>query len=340
VGDIHHILAELAAHGYLIYFGWTAAEALGAPLPAAPILLAAGVLTATGRLSFCTAWGFGVLACFIGDVLWYGVGRRWGTRVLRWLDRISVGPETYRRRASDFVSRYGSRTMLIAKFLPGISTFAAPLTAASGITLPGFLLYEIPGSIVYIGIWLFLGRILGRRIETVFLLAHFAASASIGFALLGAVALVAFRYAQRRSFRRQMRMSRITPPELHNLILRGLDPLIVDLRHPLDMLTDPRVLPGAVRLNPEKLSMRQVNFPRDRDIVLYCTCPSEASSASIALRLKAMGITRVRPLLGGFDAWKRLGYPLEDATDRIGWPTQVQPGSTAHTPSNIVPVRP
>ena len=230
--------------------------------------------------------------------------------------------------------------MLIAKFLPGISTFVVPLTAASGITLPGFLLYEIPGSIVYIGIWLFLGRILGHRIETVSLLAHFAANASIGTpSMLGAVALVAFRYAQRRSLRRQIRMSRITPPELHDLILRGLDPLIVDLRHPLDMLTDPRVLPGAIRLNPEELSARQINFPRDRDIVLYCTCPSEASSASMALRLKAMGTARVRPLLGGFDAWKRLGYPLEDATDRIGWPTQLQPGSITQTPSDIVAIR-
>ena len=77
MGDIHHILAELAAHGYLVFFGWTAAEALGAPLPAAPILLAAGILTATGRLSFCVLWAFGLLACFIGDVLWYGIGGRW-----------------------------------------------------------------------------------------------------------------------------------------------------------------------------------------------------------------------------------------------------------------------
>jgi rhodanese-related sulfurtransferase len=209
--------------------------------------------------------------------------------------------------------------MLIAKFLPGVNTLAVPLAAVSGIALPAFFLYEIPGNIVYIGTWLFLGRMIGHRIEALSQLEHFATRVTLGAALLGAMTLVVFRYAQRRRLRRQIRRSCIAPQELYDLIRQGSDALIVDLRHPLDMFTDPRMIPGAVRITPDQLPAQGPDLPRDRDIILYCTCPNETSSVSIALRLRKMGITRVRPLLGGFDTWKRLGYPLEEAADRIGW---------------------
>jgi membrane protein DedA with SNARE-associated domain/rhodanese-related sulfurtransferase len=331
MGELHHVLADLAGHGYLVLFGWVAAATLSAPAPAMPILVVAGALTATGRLSFTAALGLAVLACIVGDIVWYGIGRRWGAGVLRRIGRFSFGPETCHQRALDFIARYGGRSMLIAKFLPGIGTFAVPVTAASGIALPAFLLYEIPGSIIYSGTWLLLGRTLGHGFERSSRLAHFSASASIGVAALAAAAVVTFRYARRRNLRRRMQTARITPGELHDLILRGKDPLIVDLRHPLDMLPDPRMIAGAVRLSPEELSAQHVDLPSDREIILYCTCPGEASSADMALRLQALGVTRVRPLLGGFDAWKQLGYPLEDAADKIGWPTQKEPEPIVET---------
>lgn len=281
MGDHLHIPAELAAHGCIFLFGWVAVEVLGAPLPAVPILLATGVLTATGRLSFWAAWAFGVLACGVGDATWYGIGTKWGCGVLRpFGSRVSFGSDTCARRASDFAARYGTRTMLIAKFLPGVDSFAVPLAAASGIALPVFFLYEILGSIVYIGAWLFLGRMIGQPIETRSLLAHFATSAFLGVALLGAMALVVFRYAQRRRLRRQIRSSFIAPQALYDLIRHGSDPLIVDLRHPLDMFTDPRMIPGAIRLPPDQLPAQGPDLPRDRDIILYCTCPNEASSST------------------------------------------------------------
>ena len=215
MGNIHLILAELTAHGYVVLFAWVAAEMLGAPLPTAPVLLAAGVLTATGRLSFATAWTLGVLACFFGDAVWYSIGRRWGASVLRCLGgRISFESGTCSRRACELVGRYGSRTMLLSKFVPGINIVAVSLTASSGTTLPAFLPYDIPGSIVYVGAYLFLGRMLGARIETLSSLAHFAGRASIGIVVLGGIALVAFRYIQRRSSRRP----RFTPEELPELI--------------------------------------------------------------------------------------------------------------------------
>ena len=52
-------------------------------------------------------------------------------------------------------------------------------------------------------------------------------------------------------------------------------------------------------------------FPRDRDIIVYCSCPNEVSSARVALQLQRRGFTRVRPLFGGIDAWREQNYPTE-----------------------------
>jgi rhodanese-related sulfurtransferase len=94
----------------------------------------------------------------------------------------------------------------------------------------------------------------------------------------------------------------------------GLDrPFIVDLRHPLDVMTDPLVLPGALRIGPDELKQRKEIIPTDRDIVLYCTCPSEETSAKVALELHRLGIKRVRPLRGGLQGWKDAGYPVDQA---------------------------
>ena len=144
------------------------------------------------------------------------------------------------------------------------------------------------------------------------LLEHFA----IGLVVLMVIGVLIFRIVKRRRFLSELRGLRLEPQQLMAMIedARREDlplPYIVDLRHPLDILPDPRALPGAVHIGPEDLKERNSVIPRDRDIVLYCTCPSEETSAKIALDLRRMGILRVRPLRGGLQGWKDAGYPLE-----------------------------
>jgi rhodanese-related sulfurtransferase len=90
----------------------------------------------------------------------------------------------------------------------------------------------------------------------------------------------------------------------------GENVAVVDLRHPLDFLPEPYTIPGAIRLPMEELQARNQEIPRDRDVVLYCTCPHEASSAMTAMQLRQFGVTRVRPLEGGYFAWRKRGFPL------------------------------
>ena len=110
---------------------------------------------------------------------------------------------------------------------------------------------------------------------------------------------------------KKLAASRLEPQELKQLLDAGEPVYIVDLRHPLELLPDPFTLPGALHFSPDEITKRHMEIPRDRDVVLYCTCPSEATAAKTAITLQKLGIERVRPLRGGFDEWKRLGYPLD-----------------------------
>src|SRR5215813_6842121 len=86
----------------------------------------------------------------------------------------------------------------------------------------------------------------------------------------------------------------------------------------LDHVAAPYTIPGARRISPEELEQRHHDIPRDRDVILFCACPNEATAAKTALMLKRKGITRVRPLLGGIDAWRELAYPLEMVVSKEG----------------------
>jgi membrane protein DedA with SNARE-associated domain len=268
---LNESFAQTAGHAYIVLFAWITAEQLGAPIPAAPILIAAGVLSATGQVALGSALVLATLACLIGDCVWYFVGRQRGSAVLRFVCKISLEPDTCVRRSSNFISRYGSRSLLVAKFIPGISSVAVPLAATSGISLWSFLAFDFLGSVLYAGAYLAAGRLLGDRIDKLSGWVGPVKSAALVLAILAALAILGRRLYQRHRFRSDLNVARITPEQVRDLIEGENKPYIVDLRHVLDMLADPRVIPGAIRLTPDELSARQNEIPRDREIILYCT---------------------------------------------------------------------
>jgi rhodanese-related sulfurtransferase len=91
----------------------------------------------------------------------------------------------------------------------------------------------------------------------------------------------------------------------------GNTPLIFDLRSNAAVQEDPALIQGAVHISVEDIESRLSEFPKDRDIVVYCSCPNEVSSARLALRLQRKGFTRVRPLLGGLDGWREQNFPTD-----------------------------
>ena len=134
---------------------------------------------------------------------------------------------------------------------------------------------------------------------------------TLSLLLLGILGWFIGRVYRRRLLLRQLVKARLEPEELKAQLDAGEPVYIVDLRHPLELVPDPYTLPGAIHVSPDALAARVHEIPRDRDVVLYCTCPSEATAAKTAMTLHKLGIERVRPLRGGYDEWKRLGYPLD-----------------------------
>jgi rhodanese-related sulfurtransferase len=120
-------------------------------------------------------------------------------------------------------------------------------------------------------------------------------------------AFVVWRYRRRASFLRSIEMSRITVDDLYRLIEDGREPVVIDVRSDAGVQMDARQIPGALTIHLAELRARAGELPRDREIVLYCDCPNEASAASAARILAAHGFTRVRPLLGGLEAWVAAG---------------------------------
>lgn len=305
----------LLVYGYMLLFAWVFAEQFGIPLPAAPVLLAAGALSAERQISFPIALAVGVVACLVADSVWFWVGRRYGHHVLRLLCKLSLEPTTCVRRTMDSFSRRSALTLMTAKFIPGLATLAPPVAGENGMAFGVFLFLDGIGSILWVGALLAGGRFFGDLLNHSTRVLDWAGRFSGALLLLGVVGFFVARLVRRRMILQKLAAARMEPEELKIQLDQGASVFIVDLRHPLELLPEPYTLPGAMHFSPEALTTRHNEIPRDRDIVLFCTCPSEATSAKTAMALHRLGIDRVRPLRGGYDEWKRLGYPLEAVSD-------------------------
>jgi len=310
-------LTFFVQYAYSILFLWVLVEMLGVPIPSVPVLLTAGTLAATHRVNGPLALLAVLAACLIGDTFWYWLGRRYGHAVLQLLCRLSFEASTCVARTEQYFERRGAVTLLFAKFVPGLSTVAAPIAGQTGMPYGRFLIYDLGGSAIwalaYVLAGFFFGDIAKRSQAFFAVLGHFA----VLIFVLMVLGLMFWKVWKQRAFLLKVRQLRLEPAELLKMIESAarqgnIPPFIVDLRHPLDYLPDPRVVPGSVRVSPIDLTAHVSQLPRDRDLILYCTCPSEETSAKVALQLHKLGISRVRPLRGGFEGWRDAGYPLID----------------------------
>lgn len=315
----------LLAYGYLLLFAWVLIEQLGLPLPATPILLAAGALSADGHFNFALALLAGLAGAVAADSTWFLVGRRFGHHVLRILCKLSLEPTNCVRRTQDSFGRRRGLLLMFAKFIPGLGLLAPPVAGQNGMSLAPFLLYDIIGGGLWVTTLLVCGRLFGDLLKRNPGLLHWVGRFSSLLLLLAVIGFLLMRLYRRRAVLSKLAAARLEPEELKRLLDAGEPVYIVDLRHPLELLPDPFMLPGALHFSPDELAARNLEIPRDRDIVLYCTCPSEATSAKVALTLHKLGIERVRPLRGGFDAWKRLGFPLDPVAPVGPVLTTIQP---------------
>lgn len=308
---MNEVSAFLVEYGEIVLVAVVFAEQIGLPLPAIPVLLAAGALAGVGKMNLAVAVSLSVIACFAGDLVWYELGRHRGRQALNLLCRISLEPDSCVRRTETFFSRHGLRALVMAKFIPGLSTITPALAGLFGVSGKRFLLYNGLGALLWTVAFVGPGYLFSNQLEAIA-----AQAARLGLSLVvilgaGLAAYIAYKFVHRQRLLRELRIARISAGELKRLMDDGQEVLVVDLRGALDHEADPFTIPGALRMTAEELEHRHHEIPRHRDVILFCACPNEATAAKMALLLRQKGITKVRPLAGGIDAWRAGEFPLE-----------------------------
>jgi len=258
----------LIRHGYAVLFGWVLLEQLGLPIPAAPLLIAAGALARAGKMNLTFAVTLAFIAVILADLFWYSLGRYRGGRILKLLCRISLEPDSCVRRTENLFVRHGVRSLLVAKFIPGLNTAAPSLAGVFRMPVRRFLIFDSLGGFLWVVTVTSLGLILGDQLERIAL----RWGAWLVAVLAGSLAAyVLWKFIQRRRFLRRLRIARITPQELMDKLTAGETVSIVDLRQPMDIEAFPQMIPGALRIAMEEIEERHGEIPRDRDVVLYCS---------------------------------------------------------------------
>ena len=323
---MHDLIALVVSHGAWLVFGVTFAARLGVPVPAAPLLVIAGALAMRGQGSgqgsahsaALTTFGLAIVANILGDGAWFWAGRRHGYKVLRLLCRISISPDSCVRQSESFITRWGGASLVAAKFVPGVSVVAPPMAGALGMSARAFLGWETLAAAIWAGVLMAVGVAFSAQIQQVLdLLSALGVAALEGLAVAAGayLAYLAWRTWRRRMFLRAVAMSRIEVADLRALLDGGHEPVVIDVRSEGGRVIDARRIPGAIavvlgEINAHVPALREL-AGSNREIVLYCNCPNEASAAVAARALAQAGFTRVRPLAGGLDAWVAAGYRID-----------------------------
>ena len=266
---IVHTIAFVERHGYALLFLWVFAEQSAIPLPSVPLLLAAGALIRTGRLYVLLAITCCVIAALLADTIWFQLGRWRGRGVLRLLCRISLEPDSCVRQTENAFLKYGMKSLLVSKFIPGLNAVAAPLAGSSKGPYWRFLIYDAAGASIWSAAYLALGYVFSEQLETIL---AYASRMGPGLLLLVVVLFIlwiGWKFMQRRLLLKRLNVARITPEELRDRLNAGEDLFIVDLRSQLPGYGD--LIPGATRISPEDLTARGQEIPRDREIILFCS---------------------------------------------------------------------
>lgn len=291
-------------------------DQLGLPVPAVPTLIVAGAVAASGRLSLTAVFLGASLACLVADCCWYLLGQMFGIRVLKTLCKISLEPDSCVSNTQSRFERWGVNSLIIAKFIPGLAIIAPPLAGALRIGWARFIFLSTLSAILWVGAGLVAGMLFRTQVETLLIDLDRVGSLAGFAAVLLLACYIGYKWWERTRFYKVLRMARISVAELHRLMESGAAPVVVDVRSHTARGLEPRRIPGAVHVPLGDAARYVKDLPRDGDIILYCSCPSEASAARVARMLMSHGFKRVRPLFGGLDAWLAAGYAVELAADQ------------------------
>ena len=323
-------MLDLSRHAlsvtYLILWAAVFARQTCLPVPANLFLLTAGALVRGGGLNMSFVLCAGILGCLAGDLVWFEAGRHWGGQIMRVLCAFSSDPHYCAQRAHKVFGRWGLRSLILAKFVPGLDGVTPPLAGIEGSERSAFLAYDSLGSFLWTASYAGLGYLFANRLTLI------AASMTRFGGVLAAIigiplaCYVAWRIGILAHMLRHLRLRRITPLLLNEKIMAGEPIAIIDLLSFEEGHGDCAGIPGAVRMDPARLRSRlRVVVPENLGLVLYCSSSGELTSARVAVALRKKGISNVWVLEGGLTAWKKEGLSVTlrlstsaEAAERFG----------------------
>lgn len=305
-----HLIALIQQYGLGLVFLNVLALQAGLPLPAYPTLLVAGALAASGGTPVYQLVGVGVAGALIADTGWYIAGRRFGLRILSTLCRVSLSQDSCVRQTESIFQRFGPSSMLVAKFVPGFASVATALAGAIRLNYLKFVAFDTVGASLWVGVGVGLGYLFRNAIGDV--MNELSSLGEYGVVLIVVVfALwIVVKWLRRRMFARKLRMDRITVAELRDLLKDKKVQALVDVRSALTQAATGRI-PGARTIDMKKIDEGFKGVPVDGEVIVYCACPNEATAVKVAQKLRKLGFTRIRPLLGGIEAWIEAGHEVE-----------------------------
>jgi len=304
------LLALIQQYGLLFVFANVLMLQAGLPVPAYPTLIITGALAAKGGALLPALVAVAVLAALIADTGWYLAGRRFGTGVLRTICRVSLSPDSCVRQTESIFARWGARSLAVAKFIPGFASVATSMAGVVRLPWWKFVAFDAVGAALWSGVAIGVGFLFSGAINQV--LGVFETLGRIGlWIIVGAFLLyIAAKWWQRELLVWQLRMDRVSVDELHEMLEAKRVSKVIDVRSPMSQALTGRI-PGAITVDPKNIRVDLLAIEPESEVVVYCACPDEYTAAKLAKALVQHGFKRVRPLLGGIEAWKAAGFPVE-----------------------------
>ncbi len=267
------LLLLMARHGYALTFCTLLAEAVGFPVPAAIALVVAGSASAAHVLSAPAVILVATLALLLGDGAMFWFGRYTGWALLGFLCRLSMNPESCILRSAESFYKRGKITLVIAKFIPGVNSMAAPLAGSMKMRFGQFLSLDFAGALLYSTSYLLVGY-LSRDFLTATLRGFHAAGRAMEVIVIVALAVyVAYRFVQVAKYRKYDVVPRVQVEELSARLAAGeaVHIQIADVRSHGYYDRGAERIQGSIRIEPNNLEEEIKSLPRDKDIYLYCT---------------------------------------------------------------------
>ena len=289
------------------------AQQVGVPVPSVVFLMAAGALSAHGVMSPAVIVFLGVLACLAGDGIWFWIGRRWGSKAVRLLCRLTPDPRSCSRDAQEKFRRYGLPVLCVAKFLPGLDAVMPPLGGAEGVSVTRFLAVDAVGSFLWSVCYVGLGYIFSNQLDIAIRWVQHCGTAFGAAIVVPIVVYIGWRGLTVARMIRRLKLRRISPPLLARKLKSRSKVAVLDLLNFEKEIDGDSLeaIPGAFSIDPSLLQKSsQITIPDDVEIILYCSSRRDILSARVAVALKRIGVDRVWVLEGGLEAWRRHGLPV------------------------------